>query len=77
ILNWSYQEFKGFLESLIKRGEENQRWGETIELLTWMMDWRYNTGNLRRSSLLSLIDIAFDETISLIQTHPTQDFVSI
>ncbi|MEJ2485829.1 MAG: hypothetical protein P8Y68_08855 [Anaerolineales bacterium] len=77
IKTWTYQELVGFLDAILEKGEKTQQWEETLDLLTLMMDRRYNTVNLRRSSLLSLIDQAFERAISLIADQPSKKFVSL
>lgn len=62
IVNWNYEQAKGFLAALEVEAAEGHS-HEVIELLTLMMDRRYDTGNLRRSSLLSLIDQTFARVI--------------
>ncbi len=75
IKTWNYQELIGFLDAIVDKGNNSQQWEETLNLLTLMMDRRYDTGNLRRSSLLSLIDHAFERAISLIAAQPSKKFV--
>jgi len=75
IKTWNYQELIGFLDAIVDKGNNSQQWEETLNLLTLMLDRRYDTGNLRRSSLLSLIDQAFERAISLIAAQPSKKFV--
>lgn len=57
IVKWSYEQVIDFLTVLEKH--EN-----AIDVLTLMMDRRYSTGSLRRSSVLSLIDQSFARVIA-------------
>jgi len=57
ITRWSYEQLVDFLSVLEKH--EN-----AIAVLTLMMDRRYSTGRLRRSSVLSLVDQSFTRVIS-------------
>ncbi len=57
ITKWSYEQVIDFLSVLEKHDD-------AIAVLTLMMDRRYSTGSLRRSSVLSLIDQSFARMIA-------------
>lgn len=58
ILDWDYAQFNAFLAGIESITSQEKDWRKYIDLLSLMMDRRYDTGSLRRSSLLSLIDQA-------------------
>jgi glutamate synthase domain-containing protein 1/glutamate synthase domain-containing protein 3 len=53
---WDYGRFYGFLSALEQSAREDGDFGQAIEVLTLLIDRRYPTGSMRRSSLLSLCD---------------------
>ena len=55
---WGYGELRGFLHEV-----EKQPRGEAIMLLTLLLDRRYPTAHLRRSSLLSLVDESLERML--------------
>ena len=57
ITKWSYEQVVDFL-SVLEKHED------AVAALTLMMDRRYSTGSLRRSSVLSLIDESFTRVIA-------------
>jgi glutamate synthase domain-containing protein 1/glutamate synthase domain-containing protein 3 len=63
IRGWTYSQVNGFLDSLIEEKSAAGEWQELIDQLTLMMDRRYDTGSLRRSSVLALVDAAFERMI--------------
>lgn len=71
ITSWDYAQLKSFLHSVLKTALLNKDIGFAIEMLTLMMDRRYNTGSLRRSSVLSLVDETFENVISSIKENPS------
>jgi glutamate synthase domain-containing protein 1/glutamate synthase domain-containing protein 3 len=58
IVDWDYAQFKAFLAGMDAIARQDKDWLKYIDFLTLMMDKRYNTGSMRRSSLLSLTDQA-------------------
>ena len=56
---WGYGELRGFLHEVEKRPRR-----EAITLLTLLLDRRYPTGELRRSSLLVLVDDALERAFA-------------
>lgn len=71
IPNWSYEHTLGFLRGL--KGSTNNDAGRerAIETLSLLMDRRYPTGTLRRSSLVSLFDDSFAEIVDGIRNQPS------
>jgi glutamate synthase domain-containing protein 3 len=70
VANWEYAQLIDFLATLEENAVQgNQR--DVIELLTLMMDRRYDTGKLRRSSVLSLIDETFARVIESLGDRPS------
>jgi glutamate synthase domain-containing protein 1/glutamate synthase domain-containing protein 3 len=63
VIDWDYPQMSAFLQGMdsITRGDKN--WSKYLDLLTLMNDRRYDTGNMRRSSLLSMIDQAFSQSL--------------
>jgi glutamate synthase domain-containing protein 3 len=64
-----------FLNSQESITRQDENWQKHFDLLTLMMDRRYDTGNLRRSSLLSMIDQAFSRSVEALKISPADDFV--
>ena len=75
VVNWDYAQLISFLKGLEYIAQGDGDWGKTIDVLTLMMDRRIDTGNLRRSSLLSLVDTTFANTIEAIKTADQDDFI--
>ncbi len=63
---WHYDDVRAFLSAL----EQSEDRARAIETLTLLMDRRYPTGSLRRSSLLALCDQSFAAIIETIKQHP-------
>src|SRR5690606_26724231 len=75
---WSYQQFQDFLAGVeaSANGEANDAGrARAIELLSLLMDRRYPTGSLRRSSLVSLVDASFERVMAAIQKQPGAGYV--
>jgi len=64
-------EFLKTLEDTFTSDLERQR---AIDVLIQMIDLRYPTGRMRRSSLLSLFDKTFKNLMKLIENSPSQGF---
>ena len=69
IPTWSYADLINHLEALTQHQP-----GTAIETLTALIDRRYPTGSLRRSSLLSLYDQALDRVFASIAAAPKAGF---
>ena len=75
VVRWDYQQMNAFLKGLEEFANQDGCWQNHLELLTLMMDRRYNTGELRRSSLLSLIDQAFARAVEEIKKSPRDSLI--
>jgi len=75
VLEWDYHQFEAFLSGLNRQAKDDGSWQNHLDLLTLMIDRRYDTGNLRRSSLLSLIDQALAAAVDTIKKTPGNGFV--
>ena len=73
ILDWDYNHLKGFIKEIGDWASDNRE--EAILLLSKMIDRVYPTGNIRRSSLLSLCDSCIDELFSSIVTKSCDSYV--
>ena len=62
---WTYSELQDFLGSLLN-SEVDRR--DQLELLGKLIDRRYDTGQLRRSSMLSILDRALSEWLNAIES---------
>lgn len=77
ILDWDYDQIISFLQGVEHNAQKQGDWQSAIELLTLMMDRRYDTGKLRHSSLLSLIDHTFSGLVETLAKHPGKGFCFI
>jgi glutamate synthase domain-containing protein 1/glutamate synthase domain-containing protein 3 len=75
VLVWGYAHFEAFLRGLEQFAHQHGSWQSHLGLLTLMMDRRYDTGDLRRSSLLSLIDQALSRAVEEIKKSPSDGFI--
>lgn len=74
---WSYEEILIFLDQLILLKDKTGSWKTSIDVLTLLIDRRYSTHNLRRSSLLTLFDKSLEKIFAQIKTNPDQEFTFI
>lgn len=75
VITWDYasvQDFLTALELLEASGDEGR--AKAIETMAVAMDRRYPTGNLRRSSLLSLLDASLVRVVDSIHDRPSELF---
>lgn len=72
---WTFGEVRDFLAGLAQSasGDEGRR--RVLDTLSWLMDRRYPTGELRRSSLLSLYDATFAEVVSGIRDAKSEGYI--
>ena len=75
VVKWDYAQLIAFLNGLEYIAQEDGDWGKTVEVLTLMMDRRFQTGKLRRSSLLSLVDQSFARMVKAIQAAKSEEFL--
>lgn len=73
ILRWPYEKVLDFLEGLILQASNGESQA-AIECLNLLMDRRYATGKLRRSSLLSLYDQAFTRVLDNIHSASAEPY---
>lgn len=67
LVNWKYADVRGCLRGLVELAYQRDKHAWIIETLMLLMDRRYNTGNLRRSSLLTLYDECLLEVMEVIR----------
>ena len=72
---WDYDSVKVFLLELERSAREGHGYSRAIGVLTLLMDRRYPTGNLRRSSLLSMLDKSFSAVVESIRQFPSEQYV--
>jgi len=73
--SWEYDDVWGVLEALARSSRQDCDRRRAIEVLTLLMDRRYPTGKLRRSSLLALYDRCFAEVVEQIRISPSEHYV--
>ncbi len=78
IPQWEYGDIKQVLGELVQDSSSDLERLRTIQTLTSLIDRRYPTGNLRRSSLVSLYDVALKQVFDRIREAPSgiYEFVS-
>ncbi len=72
--NWDYAQFKSFLAGMVDLASTDAGRRAAFEMLTLLMDRRYPTGKLRRSSVLTLVDEAFSLWVTSICETPSPGF---
>jgi len=72
---WGYAEVLAFLQGIEYIAREEKDITGLLSLLTLMMNRRYDTGKLRRSSLLSLFDQSFNRVLEMIKGSPSPKYV--
>lgn len=75
LLMWGYGEVLAFLRALEGSAHKDCDRGRAIEVLTLLIDGRYPTGQLRRSSLLALFDQSFAAIVESIRRSPSEAYV--
>jgi glutamate synthase domain-containing protein 1/glutamate synthase domain-containing protein 3 len=73
--DWGYSDVQGFLAAVVASGNDDARRERAIEVVTLLMDRRYSTGQMRRSSLLSLLDEALWKIASAVEASPTAKYL--
>jgi glutamate synthase domain-containing protein 1/glutamate synthase domain-containing protein 3 len=68
---WDYETLLAFLQALTRGSEYDHRRERAFALLTFLMDRRYPTGSMRRSSLLSLFDQSLARIVESIRQSPS------
>ncbi len=75
VVDWDYAQVAAFLQGMESTTRQDKNWRKYLDLLTLMMDRRYDAGNLRRSSLLSKIDQALHQLVEGIDNYHNGDLV--
>jgi glutamate synthase domain-containing protein 3 len=70
--SWRYADLQDYLSGLLS-GERNRK--EQLELLTQLLDRRYETGQMRRSSVLTILDQALAEWLDAVRKDPNAQFI--
>jgi glutamate synthase domain-containing protein 1/glutamate synthase domain-containing protein 3 len=78
IPSWDYAELKGALGALVQDSLTDPGRKRAISVLTSLIDRRYPTGTMRRSSLVSIYDEALIQVFECIEESPSElyEFVS-
>jgi glutamate synthase domain-containing protein 1/glutamate synthase domain-containing protein 3 len=71
---WKYADFKQALLLLVQDSSSDSKRKRSIQTLTSLIDRRYPTGTLRRSSLVSLCDDAIDQIFDRIKDKPSEGY---
>jgi glutamate synthase domain-containing protein 3 len=71
---WEYHDVLDFLRTLEVMTVSDEGRARTLEVLTLLGDRRYPTGNLRRSSLLSLYDQSLGRVVDGVRESPSLGF---
>ncbi|KAA3645466.1 MAG: glutamate synthase [Chloroflexi bacterium] len=71
VRHWNYNDVRAFLASLEFTAQQDEHRKEVIEILTRLIDRHYDTGLLRRSSLLSLFDETLARVFAGIKANPS------
>jgi glutamate synthase domain-containing protein 1 len=74
---WDYGNLLAFLKALERaadRGDDRRR---ALEVVTLLMDRRYPTGAMRRSSLLSLFDQSLGAMVESVRRSPSEAYVFV
>jgi glutamate synthase domain-containing protein 3 len=74
IPGWDGAQFTAFTAALEHDACQNRDYGSAIDTLTLLMDRRFPTGNLRRSSLLSILDGSLAAIIDSIRESPSETY---
>ncbi|MFZ5821100.1 MAG: glutamate synthase, partial [Chloroflexota bacterium] len=71
---WEYAEFKGSLDALVTEATTDAGRMRSIQALTSLIDRRYPTGKMRRSSLVALCDEALKQVFEGIAKSPSESY---
>jgi len=75
--DWAYEKLLAFLKGLERTVEDDGGRRRAFEALTLLMDRRYPTGSMRRSSLLSLFDQSLAAIIASIRRSPSEAYTFV
>ncbi len=74
IPHWTYDDLALHLSLLLTRGREDEGRAAVLRVLTELLDVPFPTGNLRRSSVRSLVEYALDRLFQAMHQRPTPGF---
>jgi glutamate synthase domain-containing protein 1/glutamate synthase domain-containing protein 3 len=74
IPTWTYEQVLGFLNGVAGSASDGLGRERAIQVLSLLMDRRYPTAGLRRSSLVSLYDACFAQVIDGIRNQPSKRY---
>jgi glutamate synthase domain-containing protein 3 len=69
--SWNYEQAQDFLAGLEASAGDDAGRARAVETLSLLMDRRYATGRLRRSSLVSLVDASLARVVDGIRNNPS------
>ncbi|MGD2252214.1 MAG: hypothetical protein PVF70_04785 [Anaerolineales bacterium] len=72
---WRYRELRAFLRALTGDLEGDQARRRAIKVLTLLTDRRYACGEMRPSSVLSLVDAVLGDVFEAVRRNPSSAFV--
>ncbi len=67
---WDYEQAGAFLDDLTDDLRQERARSRALDLLTTLLDRRYPTGNLRRSSWLTMVDEALEKVFRAVREEP-------
>ncbi len=71
---WSYEDLEAALEALLDSVDGDEARWRALDTLTLLLDRRYPTGDLRRSSVLVFVDRALSRLFSQVKAEETLGF---
>lgn len=69
--SWDYGQFHAFLDQVTRLAVDDEGRDRAFKLLALLLDRRYRTGQLRRSSLLARCDLALGEVVDSVLAAPS------
>jgi len=74
---WDYGNLLAFLKALERSADNGDDRRRALEVVTLLMDRRYPTGAMRRSSLLSLFDQSLGAIVESVRRSPSEAYVFV
>ncbi|MGB7590863.1 MAG: glutamate synthase [Terriglobia bacterium] len=74
---WDYGNLLAFLKALERAADNGEDRRRALEAVTLLMDRRYPTGAMRRSSLLSLFDQSLGAIVESVRRSPSEAYVFV
>jgi hypothetical protein len=74
---WDYPNLLAFLKALERTADNGDDRRRALEVLTLLMDRRYPTGAMRRSSLLALFDQSLGAIVESVRRAPSEAYVFV